>query len=301
MNYHIAIFSYNRGPYLRNCIESVRRHCPEIPFTVYDDGSDQKDLLNYLASLGDSVRYMKNAKNERHGGFYYNMQAALNETKADVLILLQDDVQVVRDINIHDFQAWQLFWKNHSDCAFLSPVFMKGSRRDDFKKYYQPDILNRVYHWVECYKNSSKDGPVPHYYMDVCLLHVDRLRKANWHYQSSEWLNGQQAKQNFAHGMAQLADPFVFYVPEEPVYRDRVKTRGTRMAERLSGNVVKSFKGMSPSEVYRMKGRDIGIYPFAEDFIQTEDVFVQRPYRFNVYRTHWLSRLMNKLEKLWVR
>jgi hypothetical protein len=28
---------------------------------------------------------------------------------------------------------------------------------------------------------------------------------------------------------------------------------------------------------------------------------VQRPYRFNVYRTHWLARLVNKLEKLWIR
>ena len=301
MNYQIAIFSYNRGPYLRNCIESVQRHCPGIPFTVYDDGSDQPDLVDYLKSLGASVRHMQTATADRHGGFYTNMQAALDEAQADALLLLQDDVQVVRDITAQDVQAWQTYWNQHTDCAFLSPVFMKGGRRVDFLKYYQPDPNERVYHWVEDPLQPSKDGPVPRYYMDVCLLQVQRLRDVQWRYHTSEWLNGQQAAQHFPHGMAQLADPMVFYVPEEPVYRGRVKTKGTQMAERLAGNAVKCFVGMSPSEVERMRERSTSTYPFAEDFVQTQDPTVQRPYRFNVYRTHWLARLVNKLEKLWTR
>jgi hypothetical protein len=130
------------------------------------------------------------------------------------------------------------------------------------------------------------------------LLQVQRLRDVQWRYHTSEWLNGQQAAQHFPHGMAQLADPMVFYVPEEPVYRGRVKTKGTQMAERLAGNAVKRFVGMSPSEVERMRERSTSTYPFAEDFVQTQDPTVQRPYRFNVYRTHWLARVVNKLEKL---
>ena len=66
----------------------------------------------------------------------------------------------------------------------------------------------------------------------------------------------------------------------------------------LAGNAVKCFVGMSPSEVERMRERSTSTYPFAEDFVQTQDPTVQRPYRFNVYRTHWLARLVNKLEKL---
>lgn len=101
--------------------------------------------------------------------------------------------------------------------------------------------------------------------------------------------------------MAQLADPMLFYVPEEPVYRGRVKTKVTQMAERLAGNAVKCFVGMSPAEVERMRERSTSTYPFAEDFVQTQDPTGQRPFRFNVYRTHWLARLVNKLEKLWTR
>jgi glycosyltransferase involved in cell wall biosynthesis len=301
VNYQIAIFSYNRGPYLRNCVESVQRHCPGVPFTVYDDGSDEPELVEYLQGLGASVRHMQAANTSRHGGFYTNMQAALDEATANGLLLLQDDVQVVRDVTESDVQAWSAYWGQHPDCAFLNPVFMKGGRRADFLSYYQPDAQERVYHWVEDPANPSKDGPVPRFYMDVCLLNVQRLKAAAWQYHISEFLNGQQAGACFAHGMPQLPEPFVFYVPEEPVYRERIKTKGTAMAERLAGQAVKRFVSMSPAEVERFRARDLSDYPFAEDFIHTQDPTVQRPYRFNVYRTHWLARLVNKLEKLWTR
>ena len=277
----------------------MQRHCPGVPFTVYDDGSDEPQLVNYLKGLGSSVRHMQAANTSRHGGFYTNMQAALDESKADVLLLLQDDVQVVRDVNNSDVQAWSAYWGQHPDCAFLNPVFMKGGRRADFLRHYQPDPQERVYHWVEPPENPSKDGPVPRFYMDVCLCNAKRLKSTSWHYHCSEFLNGQQAGANFAHGMPQLPEPFVFYVPEEPVYRERVKTKGTAMAERLAGQAVKRFVSMSPFEVERFRARDLSTYPFAEDFIHTQDPSVQRPYRFNVYRTHWLARLVNKLEKLW--
>lgn len=299
MNYQIAIFSFNRGPYLRNCIESVQKHCPGVPFTVYDDGSDEPELVEYLNSLGALVRHMQAANTSRHGGFYTNMQTALDEASTDALLLLQDDVQVVRDVTESDVQAWSAYWENYPDCAFLNPVFMKGVRRTDFLRYYKPDPQDRVYHWVEDAANPSKDGPVPRFYMDVCLLNTERLKSVGWRYHSSEFLNGEQAGYHFSHGMPQLPEPLVFYVPEEPVYRERVKTKGTALAERLAGQTVKRFVSMSTAEAERFRTRDLSVYPFAEDFIRTEDPNVQRPFRFNVYRTHWLARLVNKLEKLW--
>jgi GT2 family glycosyltransferase len=40
----IAIFSYNRGAYLENCVNSVLRNMPGVHFNVYDDGSDDPPL-----------------------------------------------------------------------------------------------------------------------------------------------------------------------------------------------------------------------------------------------------------------
>lgn len=298
MGYEIAIFSYNRGSYLQNCIGSVLSHCPGTRFTVYDDGSDEPNLVQYLQELGPKVRHMKSAESGRHGGFYRNMQAALDEAKSDFLLLLQDDVQVVRDVTQEDIRYWQHYTQGQQACAFLSPVFMKGVRRKDFLRYYRPDPSERVYHWHETEDSPSKDGPVPRFYMDVCILDVKKLKQQAWSFQDSEFLNGEQAGQLFSHGMPQLADPFVFYVPEEPVYRSRVKSKGTQLAEKLAGNTVKRFISMSDQEVHLLKNRSLAIYPFAEDFIQTQDPAVKKPYQFNVYRSHWLARLINKFEKL---
>ncbi len=301
MKYHIAIFSYNRGPYLKNCVDSVIKHFKYTPFTIYDDGSDEPELLNYLKSLGSNVKYKKNTECSRHGGFYANMQAALDEIDAEVLILLQDDTQVVRDISEQDLKVWANYFVKNPECAFLNPVFMKGLRRKDFLRYYKPNHSERFYHWVEDSLSPSKDGPVPSSYMDICIVNAKKLRNLDWKYQSSEFLNGLQAQKLFNHGMPQLPDPFVFYVPEEPVYRSRLKTKGTKLAQKLTGNAVKSFVSMTPKEVEKMCNRSLSIYPFAEDFISTRDPRVKKPYRFNVYRTHWLARLVNKIEMLWLR
>ena len=99
---------------------------------------------------------------------------------------------------------------------------MKGGRRADFLKYYQPDPNERVYHWVEDPLQPSKDGPVSRYYMDVCLLNVQRLRDVQWCYHTSEWLNGQQAAQHFPHGMANLfayraTDPSNMFSAQDPI------------------------------------------------------------------------------------
>jgi hypothetical protein len=45
---------------------------------------------------------MKSAGDDRHGGYYNNMQAALDATQADHLLMLQDDLQVVWPFDSND-------------------------------------------------------------------------------------------------------------------------------------------------------------------------------------------------------
>lgn len=140
---------------------------------------------------------MQTATADRHRGAYFNMHAALDEAQADVLLLLQDDVQVVRKITIEDVQDWRTYWYQHPDCAFMIPVFLKSCSRFDFRKYYQPNPKECVNHLVEDPQQPSKDGPAPRSYMDNCLLHVQHSRDGNWRYHTSEWLTGQKAPNIF--------------------------------------------------------------------------------------------------------
>ncbi|MEY3522446.1 MAG: hypothetical protein RLZZ177_3161 [Pseudomonadota bacterium] len=293
----VAIFSYNRGAYLKNCVDSLQRNMPWIGWTVYDDGSDEPDTVAYLQSLGEHVLHMKSTDADRHGGYYYNMQAALDATQADYLLMLQDDLQVVRPFALEDLSRIHQVFDQSPSTVFISPLFLKGSKRAYFQQRYQPDAELRCYRW---FADPNETGKVPQKYADIAVLHVARLRQSGWRFAASEEANGALADQLFG-DMVQVADPWVFYVPEEPAYRGRVLTFGAKLAVRMSGNQVKSFQDLSPQALLAFAQRDLGIYPFAEDFVDTVDPTVRKPYKFNAYRTRWLPLILNKLELLWRR
>ena len=293
----IAIFSYNRGAYLKNCVDSLQRNMPGIGWMVYDDGSDEPDTVAYLQSLGEHVLHMKSTDADRHGGYYYNMQAALDATQADYLLMLQDDLQVVRPFAQEDLLRIHQVFDQSPSTVFISPLFLKGSKRAYFQQRYQPDAGLRCYRW---FADPNETGKVPQKYADIAVLHVARLRQSGWRFAASEEANGALADQLFG-DMVQVADPWVFYVPEEPAYRGRVLTFGAKLAVRMSGNQVKSFQDLSPQALLAFAQRDLGVYPFAEDFVDTVDPTVRKPYKFNAYRTRWLPLILNKLELLWRR
>ena len=291
----IAIFSFNRGAYLKNLVDSVERNMPGVTYTVYDDGSDEPETVAYLQSLGSRVRPMKQASDDRHGGYYRNMQAALDDTDADYLLMLQDDLQVVRTFTDEDLSRVQAIFEQNPDVAFVSPLFMKGSKRAYFQERYQPDPRLRCYRFAP---DPNELGKVPQKYADIALLHVGRLRQSDWRFSASEPENGALADRLFG-DMVQVAEPWIFYVPEEPAYRGRVLTFGARLATQMSGNRVKSFIDMDHGALASFAQRPLQIYPFAEDFLNTLDPSVRKPYKFNAYRTSWLPLVLNKLELWW--
>ena len=291
---HVAIFSYNRGAYLKNCVDSLQRNMPGIGWTVYDDGSDEPETVAYLQTLGEAVRPMKSAGDDRHGGYYNNMQAALDAAQADYLLMLQDDLQVVRPFAPEDLFRIDQVFEQSPTTVFISPLFMKGSKRAYFEQRYQPDAQLRCYRWSA---DPQETGKVPQKYADIAVLHVARLRQSGWRFAGSEEANGALADSLFG-DMVQAAEPWVFYVPEEPAYRGRVLTYGAKLAVRMSGNQVKSFQDMGVQACAAFAQRDLSVYPFAEDFVDTVDPRVRKPYKFNAYRTRWLPLILNKLELL---
>jgi glycosyltransferase involved in cell wall biosynthesis len=293
----IAIFSYNRGAYLENCVNSMLRNMPGLTFKVYDDGSDDPATVMYLKSLGDKVAHMKSASDDRHGGYYNNMQHALQACTADYLLMLQDDLQIVRAFDERDLSHLHQVFEANPKLAFISPLFMKGSKRDYFQQRYQADDTLRCYRWRA---DPAETNKVPQKYADIALLNVARLRSGGWQFAASESDNGQLADQLWD-DMIQAAEPWIFYVPEEPAYRGRVLTFGAKLAAKMAGDEVKAFHDMTAAEALAFAQRPLSVYPFAEDFVNTVDPKVRKPYKFNVYRTRWLPLILNKLELWWRR
>jgi glycosyltransferase involved in cell wall biosynthesis len=286
----VAIFSYNRGKYLRNCIESIYRNMLNVNFKVYDDGSTDPETISYLQSLGPHVIFSDNKISDRHGGYYQNMQLAISNSDANFLLLLQDDMQLVRKFQPDDLADIKDIFERFPCSSFISPVFLKGRKRKFFNDHYRVVQSVKAYIWDE-----KCDAPVPGCYADVSIVHLERLRTSQWIFQTSEDSNAVLAKEKYGR-MPQLSNPFAFYLPEEPAYRSKELTLGAKLALKMNGGEIMNFLDMNKEDSAIFVNRDINVLPYAEDFIQTTDPKVKKPYKFNGYRKSWLTMCLNKVE-----
>lgn len=290
----IAVFSYNRPDYLKNAVDSIRRHMPGARLRVYDDCSDDPAMLRYLSSLGELVVRREVALHDRHGGLYANMNHALRDAERPFLLMLQDDMQVVRPFDADDQGSLDKLFASNSKMAFVCPLFMKGDRKRRFHRELVPDAGHRAYISPVLAEPSSKNTLS---YFDVHIAHVSRLRAAGWQYlEAGEGSSRDRARAQFG-AMPMMGDPFVFFCPEVPFFRNRGQSLAARFAGRIVGRHVKSFVDMSETDVAAFKARDLAVWPFAEDFLTPRDPRVVRPFVYkDVNARFWLNAL-HKIEQ----
>lgn len=250
----IAIFTYNQGTFLKNCIESIERNLPNIPVAVYDDGSNEPETVRYLASISHIVIFNPKNTYERHGGYYANMQIAFENSSSDFLLLIQDDMQIVKPVNSSDLIDIDRIFTRFKEAAFLSPVFLKGRKRKFFNSRYLTDPSTHTCVW-----SDDLDNVIPSCYADVSIVNIKRLRETGWGFLPSEVENGRAAKAKFGR-MPQMSNPFTFYLPEEPAYRGRVMMIGAKLAFKMGGEKIKNFLDMSGSETEEFLNRDKRIF-----------------------------------------
>lgn len=289
----IAIFSYNRGKYVKNCLESIASCCPDAVVTIYDDDSTDTETVSYLKGVSCKVVNSHSEGRHRHGGLYGNMQIALKDAKSKYILFLQDDTQLVRRVDKIDLELIDTFFRENREAAFINPVFLKGHRRRSIDKQLMPQLKFRGYY--QEISEVIKPRPVSMFYCDVVLVHVDRLKLADWCFLESETNNAHQASKRFSK-MLQLADPFVMHVPQVPVFRGKKSTVGSRLAEKVVGCDVKAFQIMADLDVEKMRERSLNLAPYAEDYLNTINSKVRKPYSYNAINARWYTRFIHKLE-----
>ncbi|MCH8492849.1 MAG: glycosyltransferase family 2 protein [Idiomarina sp.] len=299
----VFIFSYNRGDFLRNCVDSVLRHIPGALITVIDDHSNDTDTQHYLANLPSGVRLHQPEQHEhaRHGGLYNNMQAALELANAaqgntadatELALFLQDDMQVVRDVSADDWQNIHGFYQQYPNAAFLNPLFLKGARKARDVRITRLAADYPVYfrHY------PAKANPRGISYADAMILHIPRLIKAQWQFIQGETENAEQAQRLFGK-MGFMLHPFAMFLPEVPVFRGKQKTKAVKRAEALGGTTPNRFNSMSENEVEALKARDVARkLPVAEYYLHTERP-AKIPFRYSQINVYPVLRLWHKLEQ----
>lgn len=299
MRVRVAIFSYNRGEFLLNCVDSVQREWPGVEVAVFDDGSRDPETVAVLERLRARVRVVQPAADQagRHGGLYANMQRALEEAGDDeVVLMLQDDVQVVRPVGADDGAQIEAFFARYPRAAFLWPCFLKGARARRDRRITRVAPEFPVYFRDYPEKKNARGLS----YADVVLVHVGRLRAAGWRFEGGEVANAARAHRLFG-PMGFMAHPFVMYLPQVPVYRQKRKTWGVALAERRAGTAPKRFVPMTAAETAALKQRDLAVLPVAEAFLRCEDPRVRRPFRYGAVNAFPLFHLLHKVEQGWRR
>jgi hypothetical protein len=291
----VAIFAFNRPDYLRNCVGSVRRNIPGARLRVYDDASDDPAQIAYLESLGLEAVRRTAADKARHGGLYANMTAALAGAEHEHILMLQDDMQVVRPVGADDLDRIRTLFAADPARAFVGPLFMKAERMRRFRRELCPDPGARAYVSPPGHGQDKKRCLS---YFDVHLAHVPRLRAVNWVYDpAGEGTIAAQARARFG-PMPVMADPIAFFCPEVPFFRHRdKKTLAARIAGRVLGQGLKAFHDMTPAEVAALKARDLSIWPVAEDFLRPTDPRTRRPFVYKDVKARLWLYALHKVEQ----
>lgn len=293
-----AIMSYNRGDYLKVCALSCLENLPDCKVVIYDDQSDDPETLEALSELSQSgcriVTSSATDLRERHGGLYSNMQRALNECETRYLIYLQDDTQVVRLFDQETAHVVRQIFSDQ-DVAFVRSQFYKES---DIKRFF-PDFKSDHNGNFLAPKDTYEDCDKDHAYCDVMIADVQKLRQVNWQFRHLERENQLLAKKYFKY-MPYLWNPFVFYCPEVPSYRDRKLYLASRIAQRKRCGIIAKFDNLDGDKLDAFLSRPKDNWPIAETFLSTNVPDVKRPFVFQDYaKTPWLHILYKVESRLW--
>jgi len=289
------VFSYNRGPHLKNCVESIETCAPDHRIIVYDDASNDPETKNILSDI--ETRHEVRQRDDKgsgnqHGALYTNMQKAIESVEEDCLIcFLQDDTQLVRHVDEHDIHFMENYFDTFPDAGFLAPVFQKKITRQRTLDRF----VYREDRGVYVCEHRSRKQVAGVYYSDISVTRSDRLRSTKWQFIPGEFENEQQAKANFLE-MGYLFSPFAMWLPNPPAYRNKKKSFTFKLAEIVNKAGFYPFRIMDSSTVESLKARPTTQVPIAEDYLSVAVEGLKSPWIYDPLRRYRVLRKLAKLE-----
>ncbi|WP_420427858.1 hypothetical protein [Algiphilus sp.] len=260
----LFVFSYNRGPFLANCIDSIERLAPEHPLTVVDDASDDPETQAVLsrAAQRHTVITSEALSGHKHGGLYPNMQAAFDSVAdASMFCFLQDDTQLVRPLTRGDEASLHQQFDRAPTLGFISPAFIRQiSLKHAVDRDFRFDEALDLWFWHPQRRSTGA------YYSDLLIARSDRLRAVGWRFESGESTNNQQAQRHFMR-MGRLRVPFAMWLPNGPAFRGKQKSWALRFAERRRQCGLYPLKDLAAEAEARLREGTPPPLPIAESFL----------------------------------
>lgn len=286
-----CIFSFNRGIYLKNCIQSIEQCFPDSKIAVFDDSSNDTDTLKVLNEIGEKhdIIQPKNSSSHHLGGLYGNMQSAIEYSKNEKLVcFLQDDTQVVRTVYAKETDEINQIFEQNQHLGFLHPCFIKGINLSRGASYTY-DKSAGIYFRDPTSRSAGR------YFSALLITRPSRLIKKGWRFASSEPANNRLAKENFS-PMGYLKNPFAMWLPEVPAYRGKKKTLGLKLAEKKRKCGFYPYKTMNSDEVAKLLTRDSSVLPVGEDYLACQQNEPPKPWTYDPITREKMFKILNQIE-----
>lgn len=171
----VAVMSYNRGEYLKNCISSIEKNSFFKEIRIYDDGSNDKKTVSILSDFSKKYTVYINKKETKNelGGIHVNTNKALSHAIRDgfeYIFFIHDDVQIVRKCDDHFLNECDRIFSSNNKLVQIIPVFFKGNKS---KEYYL-NIL-RIDNNFNYYTDKKLSGIA-----DMGITRISEIKKENW-------------------------------------------------------------------------------------------------------------------------
>ncbi|PAV25878.1 hypothetical protein CF392_08780 [Tamilnaduibacter salinus] len=293
-----CVFSFNRPRFLENCVASIEQCVPGVRIIVFDDDSDDPDTVALLKRLGQTHEIVSpQARGDhKHGGLYWNMQAAFERLSDEALIcFLQDDCQVVRPLQPGELDQVSRLFADNPELAFVHPCFIRGIDQGKVPVHDATSADGLTYFREDWGQSAGV------HYSDLFITSPGRLKANNWRFHPSEPANDRQAREKFGR-MAYMRSPFAMWLPEVPAYRGKVKTLALKLAERKKQCGFYPFRIWSGEETDRFLARPAdSAAPIAEDFLDCGERTPPRPWTYNPLTGLRFLKQLNNVEQFFRR
>ncbi|HEY7772772.1 MAG TPA: glycosyltransferase [Marinagarivorans sp.] len=294
MKLHFWVFSYNRGIFLQNCVESISACVPNATVSVFDDNSTDPETQQILQTIAQSHAIVQpdvTGKQCKHGGLYDNMQAALLGSQSDdYIVFLQDDTQLVRPLQTEDFETIKNYFADKRN-GFLQPAFLRAINKSRDGSRTRFDAEKNVF-YVDRFNRSAGA-----YYSDIIITQPERLQSVDWRFLTRESANETQARKHFGQ-MGYMANPIAAWLPNVPAFRGKTQTWALKRAHQLSQCDFYPFEIMDNTQASALKSRPAGSIAYAEDVLclKNNNAKLTKPWHYYPLQGRKILKKIHQLE-----
>ena len=259
----VFIMSFNRGVFLENCYNSVRKHIPNADITIYDDNSNDILTIKILEQISKDnieIKYSKFNKSidQKIGGLTSNLNDILsNLALEDYVLVLEDDIQILRDVTDNDFENIRLYFNKYQNSLCLYPGFFKNDE-PTIDAYMTKDNL----YYFNIDENDSRF--VNFSYPGIWNAKLFRESKLKLNQDMD--INRLFIRERFS-SMGRYVFPFMMYLPFPSSIKFGSNSTLRAIIERIDGFGFHPYSSLDSAKVILLLTRNLDNLPFVTDFV----------------------------------